>query len=1393
MSYELSKRVISNYLRSGCKRRLALDLLPEREDNRLLREQLQMPPKLVARPGLRIIQEQGDEWERLKIADVDNAFGRTALIANPVTRDGIVSYQPIDLASVLRANLQPSQHFIVQGQFPISLDGAFEVAMDLQAFRQRHGLTYSTLRPDLIQRMSPGSAAFEVLPDGSVRPVTAGEQRIPLRVIDVKLTAEPSNAYYAEVVYYSMCLSGSLRDGGFHTNYYVSAEPAVWPGSHDASELAREAEVQRQQGRSDQDGLLQAMQRDLEAAPFEVFAPRLRRFLREELREAIETPWQELPWHVGTRCSGCEYLGIQWRGGAQPDPNHCYPTAQTTDNLSRVPFVSRGARGVLENNQIGSVAELAAAGATHPSLRQHQTLRATRTVVAGRAQAISQNIVVQPPDVGTSAMMPRWADLRLYLTADFDIGSGITGAFGVSGFFYDRQTSTSRPIPTELFIVDTRNPVTERRELLRFLDEVALHIDLARQDVGDATLQVYIWDQATYEHLVRVIGRHLPYIVAQRRTQNLIWLFPPDEIIPNPSLSDRKSPICLVQQVVKAVVAAPVDHYYSLLRLARVYHRAELDPTVALFEVNDFFEDQLTDQIPSERIHEIWAKEPRWNWTQQNLERTVKVKHRALQEVIRRLEDDLRGSLTQSAPRITDLRPPANRQGLAEDSKLWLMFQEWSTALAKLKNQQLLCMPEHEREARFYSALLVRKLEDQERLEAIALLGLPAGSAARVFVLADDSSDFRGREGDFTYCLRSPQWSSLKVRDLADMVGLDAYALGLGDQQMFVPADTALQVTIARLDRDRRLIALEIDGWFAQAIDVLERSGALDLSGPVMLDPSHRDFLIKKLWDVLRAVGNPPEAQPAPEVLSALPSTRSAARRGTSTVQSQVLWNPGSLATEEVAFDVQRGRELLEARGMTLNESQWDALGASLTRRLNLVWGPPGTGKSRTLRAILAAIGISAGDRTIKVLVTGPTYEALANIIGDSSLLTMGFSLVGRITSAHHAIEPATGLTDFALTDRAARADALDTIRNHGGALVVSATAQQAFNLVKESGQTLSEVFDYIVIDEASQMDVGIALLAITGLKRDGCLIIAGDPKQLPPIHEAVPDESYSYLVSSIYEYLLDRFNLPQSLLRINYRSNQEIVSVGYAAGYSREFRANEPTKRLRRVSSAPDDSRAPDTWPPDVPWSPAYATLFDPNQPVACFVYREGRSCQSNEFEAALVARLVMLARLTVRSDQGDWLCEDEEFWTSKVGIVTPHRAQQSLVTRRLQQAFPDTSPTLIREAVDTVERFQGQEREIIIASYAIGDEDAISLEETFIMSLNRFNVTVSRARTKLITILTQELVDHLSNDPVALRESAMVKSFVENVCSRSAQLAVPGPDGDEVLGDHRWIDGPV
>ena len=98
------------------------------------------------------------------------------------------------------------------------------------------------------------------------------------------------------------------------------------------------------------------------------------------------------------------------------------------------------------------------------------------------------------------------------------------------------------------------------------------------------------------------------------------------------------------------------------------------------------------------------------------------------------------------------------------------------------------------------------------------------------------------------------------------------------------------------------------------------------------------------------------------------------------------------------------------------------------------------------------------------------------------------------------------------------------------------------------------------------------------------------------------------------------------------------------------------------------------------------------------------------------------------------------------------------------------------------------------MLATFALGDPDAIATEDEFLMSLNRFNVMASRARAKLVVLISREVVDHLSSDAEVLRGSALLKSYVDSHCRWSHAMTlghiVGGAGGTVAMVDgvHRW-----
>jgi hypothetical protein len=123
------------------------------------------------------------------------------------------------------------------------------------------------------------------------------------------------------------------------------------------------------------------------------------------------------------------------------------------------------------------------------------------------------------------------------------------------------------------------------------------------------------------------------------------------------------------------------------------------------------------------------------------------------------------------------------------------------------------------------------------------------------------------------------------------------------------------------------------------------------------------------------------------------------------------------------------------------------------------------------------------------------------------------------------------------------------------------------------------------------------------------------------------------------------------------------------------------------------------------------------------------------------------------------------QEFWTQKIGIVTPHRAQMASIRNLLVDAAGMTMDQ--PPFVDTVDRFQGQERDLILSSYVVADRDFVASEDAFILSPRRFNVTLTRARSKFVMLISDALLQYLPSDPDVARDAAHLQLFAEQYCS--------------------------
>ncbi len=93
--------------------------------------------------------------------------------------------------------------------------------------------------------------------------------------------------------------------------------------------------------------------------------------------------------------------------------------------------------------------------------------------------------------------------------------------------------------------------------------------------------------------------------------------------------------------------------------------------------------------------------------------------------------------------------------------------------------------------------------------------------------------------------------------------------------------------------------------------------------------------------------------------------------------------------------------------------------------------------------------------------------------------------------------------------------------------------------------------------------------------------------------------------------------------------------------------------------------------------------------------------------------------------------LIDDYSISSAQIGIISPHRLQNNTII----SALKETLPFLLKlPRVDTVERMQGSEFDIVIFSTTVSDKDII--HSRFLKEYQRFNVALSRARKKYILV---------------------------------------------------------
>ena len=238
-------------------------------------------------------------------------------------------------------------------------------------------------------------------------------------------------------------------------------------------------------------------------------------------------------------------------------------------------------------------------------------------------------------------------------------------------------------------------------------------------------------------------------------------------------------------------------------------------------------------------------------------------------------------------------------------------------------------------------------------------------------------------------------------------------------------------------------------------------------------------------------------------------------------------------------------------------------------------------------------------------------------------------------------------------------------------------------------------LFDYVLIDEASQVDIVTGALALSCAKN---AVIVGDEKQLPNVvteemkEKATKiylnyqmDNAYNYAEHSLLSSIVHLFpKVPKTLLKEHYRCHPKIIHFCNQKFYNNEL--------VILTEEKPDD------------------------QPLILY-----KTVKGNHARGTINQRQIDVITKEVIPE------ENKQKAHQSIGVISPFRLQADEIQKALGNVEMES---------DTVHKYQGREKDIIILSTVSNQMTA----DDFADDANLINVAVSRAVNKLIVVTAED-----------------------------------------------------
>ena len=242
-------------------------------------------------------------------------------------------------------------------------------------------------------------------------------------------------------------------------------------------------------------------------------------------------------------------------------------------------------------------------------------------------------------------------------------------------------------------------------------------------------------------------------------------------------------------------------------------------------------------------------------------------------------------------------------------------------------------------------------------------------------------------------------------------------------------------------------------------------------------------------------------------------------------------------------------------------------------------------------------------------------------------------------------------------------------------------------------------LFKTVVIDEAAQALEPACWIPILKAHK---VVLAGDPFQLPPTVKSKEAQKEGLDITLIEKCIQ---NQPEvSLLNVQYRMNNEIMTFSNRQFYAGLLRAHDSVA-THRLGELELYSNLP------IEFIDTAGTGFQEEQSA------ESRSLENKGERDLLEKHLNML------------LGDSKFDINTSIGVVSPYKAQVLALQEQLGEEMVQSYDI----SINTIDSFQGQERDVIYISMVRSNEEGII---GFLSDLRRMNVAMTRARKKLVII---------------------------------------------------------